>query len=376
MYKMPLYIDAKVIKKNFYKIEKMYNKTPDLVLKSNAYGFGIENIVPIISTIGCKRVFVADIQEALRVRALNQKLEIVIFGAIGSQAQTHTSFFLDNKITPTINDIYNIISPEDYYQLMISKDKNFPTSKIIENIKDHKLYLDVFQNVPSVLEINIGMNRGGIDADKVEDLLPILKSLPIFMIMAHLNITSELVMNPINRVQKQRFEKVVKLFPTHIQKSLCASNVLNFGDDFIYDAPRIGKALYGLTYQNHGLEEAFSFIFPLSLVRYVSGGEIVGYNGYVVEEDMYVGLLDIGYAHGLNLLDMNHMYVEWQGEKFLIISISMEYTFIKFPLHKKPARGDNIRLFPGGFLKENFDNYSILERLLRFAPIKKEILNE
>jgi len=309
------------------------------------------------------------------VRHLNKHLEIVIFGAIGSQDKNDKEFFLTHKITPTITDIGNIITPEDYYNLMKSRHKNYSREQIMNDNKEgFATYLEVFKHVPCVLEINVGMNRGGIDADKVEALLPLLKSLPIVMIMAHLNITAELVMNPINILQKQRFDGVLQLFPSTIKKSLAASNVLNFGENFIYDAPRIGKALYGLTYQNHGLEEAFSFVFPLSLVRYVAKGEIIGYNGYIIEENMYLGLLDIGYAHGLNLLDMAQMYVEWQGEKFLIVSISMEYTFIQFPLHKKPAIGDKIRLFADGFLKENIHKYPILERLLRFAPIKKEVI--
>jgi alanine racemase len=335
---MPMYIDSKIIKANFNKITRLYKKIPGIVLKSNAYGLGINNILPILLQTACEKIFVSSVTEALQIRKITNKFEIIIFDPINDHKK---EVFLEQNITPILNDW-----------------------------KELDIFYDIFRQVPFVLNVNVGMNRLGVDWQVILDNYEKLKLLPIKMIMTHFHITHNNIIDPVNLIQKDNFTKIKNLFP-NISTSLASSNTLNFGDDFIGDIPRIGKALYGLFHKNKFYKNCLKFEFPITLVRYVLKGEIVGYNGYKITNNTYLGIINIGYAQGLSLEYINNLKIIWKQKKYMIISISMEYTIIKFN-DDMPKVGDKI-LFLDDFITYQSSTY-YLERLLRFQNINKEVI--
>lgn len=350
---MSIYINKEIIKENFRKIENTYNKTPAVVLKSNAYGLGIENILPIILETSCKVIFVRDINEAICIRRIapTSNIQVIVLNSVEEDTQL---YYREHNIIPVINDLNEII-----------------------------LYKDFFRQTPCALNIDIGMNRTGINWETVLENIDLLKSLPLVHIMAHLHITYHIVIDPVNFIQRERFQQIVDLFPSNIPKSLASSNVVEFGEEFIYDMPRIGKMLYGVTHKNKiPVEIAFVLEEKISLVRYVKKNEIVGYNGYKILEDSYVAILNVGYAQGISLyymhnhltVNINHMNTKYRCQ---IISISMEYTMLHIPLSLGfiPKIGDIVTFFPDGFVatQENSSTY-YLEQLLRFSNLDKKII--
>ena len=68
-----LEINRENIEKNLLKIEKI-NKNTICVLKDDAYGLGIENIIPILIEKGCYYFAVSYIEEALKIKnIINEK---------------------------------------------------------------------------------------------------------------------------------------------------------------------------------------------------------------------------------------------------------------------------------------------------------------
>jgi len=70
------------------------------VVKANAYGLGIEQVVPALARAGCKTFFVADLSEARRVRAVAPDAAIYVLS--GMLPNTGPAF-ADIKARPVIN---------------------------------------------------------------------------------------------------------------------------------------------------------------------------------------------------------------------------------------------------------------------------------
>ena len=69
-----LEINSENIKKNLEKIRSI-NKNLICVIKDNAYGLGIENILPILLENGCNYFAVAYIDEAVKIREILENLK-------------------------------------------------------------------------------------------------------------------------------------------------------------------------------------------------------------------------------------------------------------------------------------------------------------
>ena len=74
-------IDKKNIEKNLIKIRKI-NDNIICVLKDDAYGLGIENILPVLIKNNCRYFATAYISEAFKIRRLIEKDYPDILGEI------------------------------------------------------------------------------------------------------------------------------------------------------------------------------------------------------------------------------------------------------------------------------------------------------
>ena len=63
-----LEISLKKIKSNWEKINKYSNFNASAVVKANAYGFGLEEIALSLCQSGCNFFYVAQIEEAIKLR--------------------------------------------------------------------------------------------------------------------------------------------------------------------------------------------------------------------------------------------------------------------------------------------------------------------
>lgn len=363
-----LLINANTIKNNIINITKKFNKIPAFVLKSNAYGLGINNILPILLNTyndltntyeGLLQIFVRDVFEGKVVRKIHEK-------------------YIKNNLNLNINTTnINIIILNSITTHTIKYYKKYQLTALINHMDDLHKFKAIFQSIPTILNIDVGMNRMGVKYEHISmDIINEIKSLNIIGIMAHLHITDEKnKINNINYVEKDKFNNIIKEFKYIKNITLASSNVLEFGEEFIFSQPRIGKTIYGLIHKEYDfVQEAISFKLKISQINFVKKDEIVGYNGYKILEDSYIGVVNYGYNHGFQLSWINNLTVRYNNNFYKIISISMEYIIIDF---KNTIISELIEvdLFYNGFV-----NYFIntkqyyLEQLLRFNNMDKKII--
>jgi alanine racemase len=359
---MSIYINKKTLHNNLEILTRKFNKIPAFVLKSDAYGLGIKNILPLLlegynhlinkNYNSPLQVFVKDIKEAIIVRKIHNQF-----------IKKHNPHELTKKI--------NIIVLASVEKKYINFYKKYNIIPLINSEDDLNSFKEFFSIYPTILNIDVGMNRTGIKYNLIEKNLSLLKNLNLIGIKSHLHITSSLNIHDINYMEKDRFQKILSYFPHINNITLASSNVLDYGNDFIYSQPRIGKALYGINHKDYGLKEIITFKLTVCQVNKVLKGEVVGYNGYEVLEDAYIGVFNVGYSNGISLNLLNKTYVKYENSLYGIISISMEYIMVDFK-NTNINMGETVILFPDGFLKSILDTY-YLEQLLRFASMNKII---
>jgi alanine racemase len=181
-----LIIDKTKIIKNIKKIEQFTSKYnfdyKFYVVKSNAYGYGLKEIVKILLEQKCTRFAAARIEEALQIRAISKTAEIMILGVID-----------DENINIAINNKFYIpICNNDQLQKYLSM-----------NIK----------NLRCELAINTGMNRIGFN-NKI-DLLNAYNCMKkngakIVGIFSHFFNTSDI---EISKKQADMFNEFVQYIP-------------------------------------------------------------------------------------------------------------------------------------------------------------------
>ena len=287
-----LEIDKEKIVKNIEKI-KSINKNIIFVLKDDAYGLGIENILPILIKEKCKNFAVAYIEEALLLKEIytlnqyskNSKLNIMCLNYI------------------EINDLEKVINNE----IGITLFSLTQLDKYAENLKQVKLDKKIVFH----LKFNTGMNRLGFNINEIEILSKKLKEINEGGIDFEINSVYSHIAHSENenetKIQVDLYDKILKKLTINGIKykfmQLQASPLLfKYKEKYNYDFARIGMALYGMEplSQNIGLLQTVNLISKIICIRDIKRGEQVSYgNSGIVKRDSKVAIIPIGYAHGL-----------------------------------------------------------------------------
>lgn len=272
---MPLLeVNLARIQQNFLNASKNILVYP--MIKCNAYGLGIIEIVTALEAVGMKGCFVSSIHEAMMICKHN--IDIYVLDDF-----IHTANTIQNKnIFPVISD------EESLYQW--------------EKYKPGKV----------ILQVECGFNKQGFR--KIPE-----HNLNVFCIMGHMPGKN----NKLDIHDLQMFEK--RCMPYTYKRSIITSAIL---DNSIvhYDMARIGSYIYG----NYNSLNTIVLKAEIICIKYVYEGEYIGYNKhYIVKHNMMVAMLDLGYAHGFP----RHMIdgiVEYKGHMLPILGTSyMNYTFIE-----------------------------------------------
>jgi len=150
-----LEISRNKIEKNLEKIRGI-NENIIYVLKDDAYGLGIENILPILIENGCNYFAVAYIEEALEIKKISRERfskEVNVMMLNYTEVED-IEIAVENGIELTIYSLFQFREYEKIFSEILEEGKN--------NIKIH-------------IKLNTGMNRLGFDGDEIEELCGILK---------------------------------------------------------------------------------------------------------------------------------------------------------------------------------------------------------
>ena len=245
------------------------------VVKGDAYGLGVKKVASALAMAGCRRFFVATIEEGITLRgALPDQSEIAVLnGLLPGCAED----FTEHRLIPVLNDPGQIA---EWRSAVAQRDGG-----------------------PAMLHYDTGMARLGLTAREFDDVADDLrKPDPIRWrgLVSHLACSDE-PEHPLNEIQLDRFTAARRRVP-HLDASIAASSGLFLGPEYHFDFVRPGAALYGVNPQPgrpNPMRQVVRLKGRILQVREVDGGQSVGYGAtYVTAGPGRLATVAVGYADG------------------------------------------------------------------------------
>ncbi|KXB62178.1 alanine racemase [Leptotrichia wadei] len=319
------------------KIARSINENLICVIKDNAYGLGIENILPILLENKCDYFAVAYIEETLKIQEVlenlklknqNNKIKVMTLNYVKPE---NVEYAIKNNIELTV---FNFSQLLDYLKIL---DEFFENTILKIHIK-----------------VNSGMNRLGFDENEILELVEIIKKyeidplnnesknkvlknkIEIISIFSHISDAENQVET---EKQVEKYERILKIFDEnnikYQYKHLQASPLLfKYGQKYNYDFARVGMALYGMEPLSYdvGLLDVITVKSQIINIRNVKKNDKISYGGKgIVKQDSKIGIVAIGYAHGLQkqIENSGEAYILVNGQKAKIIGeICMDMIFV------------------------------------------------
>ena len=354
-----LEINKSNLEKNL-KIVRSINKNLICVIKDNAYGLGIENILPILLENKCDYFAVAYIEEAVKIQKLLENLK------------------LENQNGKIKVMALNYVKPENVGDAIRNNIELtvFNFSQLLDYLK---ILDEFFENMTLKIHIkvNSGMNRLGFDKNEILELVKIVKKynlnnksknrLEIISIFSHI---SDAENQAETEKQVEKYEKILKIFSqnnvrykySHLQASPL---LFKYSKKYNYDFARIGMALYGMEplSTDVGLLDVITVKSKIINIRNVKKNDKVSYGSKgIVKYDSKIGIVAIGYAHGLQkqIENSNKAYILVNGQKAKIIGeICMDMIFVDLTNIENVKMNDEVVIIGS---QENAEN-GIVEKI-------------
>ncbi len=191
------------------------------MVKADGYGLGAAKVSAALFGAGCRRYFVATIDEGIQLRE-TLPADGRIYVLDGLMGDGTTDLFDHHGLIPVLN------SPGD-----------------IERWSNHAR---TNGGRSAILALDTGMSRLGLTRREAETLAQTpsaLDGIGLEYVMSHLACAEE-AGNPMNDRQRQSFDDIRTRLPT-AKASLANSGGIFLGSGFHYDLARPGAALYGVS---------------------------------------------------------------------------------------------------------------------------------
>jgi alanine racemase len=298
---LELRIDLKKIASNYRILQAITGKETSAVIKADAYGVGAIPVAKALFSVGCRKFYVATIDEALHLREfLPPDATIYIFNCF---IEDHIPILFEKNLIPVLT-----------------------TLEQIQLYKKHG-------GCHYVLHFDTGMKRLSLPADSVPEVLKIIPASKVDWVMSHLASADDFT-GPQNKQQLEVFKSIIRHFPQS-QYSLVASKGINLGPEYYFDQVRPGIYLYGITPSpetplSKKLDLALSMRARILEIKSLHPGESVGYNAtYTAASPRRIATLGVGYADGIPVSFSNKNYFWLQGHPVPIIGrVSMDLTIV------------------------------------------------
>lgn len=375
---LKLLIDSQIIRDNLFKAQKaLGDKTMIIpVLKANAYGHGIENIIRILKDI--------------------DMIDIVAVGD-ADEAQICSRFISKDHVLALFsnNDTFLRLLLEGYHVMLHS-------TRQLEHIFN---YIELLENVPTVnlhVMCNTGFQRDGLDIGDFWRLLNLLKrsSVKINTLGVASHIAANMRKNLMAVKNKHteeygKFMKATEHFHLRCNRTVyhiantCAG--FNYPELLEYSAVRIGDGIYGL---NSGKDYDFPYNSAISCITRVDNikrynpDQSLQYNqDFTLKNSTRIGISLIGYSDALfSMHTMNYregkIHVVINDKICQVLSMPMMNHFIYFLPDDLDVRiGDTVHIFGSLSPKShtvsswaNTMNKRVGEFLLPISPLVERVL--
>ncbi len=337
-------ISKSAYKKNIQFIQQEIGEdtTISAVVKGNAYGHGIENIIPIAEAADVRHFSTFSADEALRVhKASKKKSDIMIMGMLENE-----------DLEEIIRKGISFFTFEfDRLEAAIQAAK-----RIAIKAKIH-------------LEIETGFHRTGFEWEEREKLIEVIRDnldhITLCGLCTHFA-GAESVSNYV-RVKEQiekyhTFKNWFNEMGLHFEKYHTACSAATFSyPETIMDMVRVGIATYGFwptmeTYMHkfkslpenakNPLKRLISWKSSIMSLKNVKMGDFIGYgSSYMAPRNMQIALVPIGYSHGYSRLLSNQGKVLIGGKIVSVVgTVTMNSIAVDITDLKGIKKGDEVVL--------------------------------
>ncbi len=254
-------INLNSLSENYLKIKQAVKKEIIVVLKDNAYGHDLIKCAKTLSSLGCKMIAVATLEEAIFLRKNLIFTPILLFERVKNYRLLSTY-----HITSTIHSL----------------------SHLKELVATH-LPLNIH------LEIETGFNRLGININEIDDAIEIINksNLSLKGIYTHYSDLNNY------ENQKNNFLNALEKIPnqTHLLIHTSSSDYIHKEENFT-NCIRIGMCLYGSDIKLN-LKPVMSIYSYVLRCNPINKGEYVSYHmKEKAPSDGYIITLGMGYGDG------------------------------------------------------------------------------
>ncbi len=244
------------------------------VVKSDAYGLGVEEVAPVLANAGCREFFVAHIEEGIELRKILPKAEIhILNGMFPGAEETYT----ENNLIPVIGSLHEA--------------------------KIWKIWCGETP-LPCDLHVDTGMLRLGLspkELGQIADEPDLIQGLDIQNIISHLASADE-AQSSQNVAQLNTFRRAREILPMG-RASFCNSSGIFLGSEYHFDLARPGVALYGANPSPgnpNPMRDVVSLKARIVQVRDADMPETVGYGAtYAIKKPSRIATVPVGYSDGV-----------------------------------------------------------------------------
>lgn len=306
-----LLVDLNILAENIQNLRRSLNPQSQImfVVKSDAYGHGIQEIAKRASQEGIRWFAVAYFEEALEVRNATPDADILVLGPISPEEVPQA---LDTNITPTVVDAQHA---KDLAVMALQRGKP---------LKAH-------------IKIDTGMGRMGIlESEENKQISEILhtKGIEITGICSHLA-TVDLKRPWLQEKQHDRFVKAFtlaeKIAGRRLMRHFCSSRGIQYYPEWDFDAVRPGILLYGYGCNDPRMRVKTRPLLQmrsrLMQIKRVPEGTPIGYySSYRTTRETQIAVVGAGYADGYLRSLSNRGEALVQGKKVPVVGrISMNW---------------------------------------------------
>ena len=324
------------------------------VLKSNAYGHGLQQVAPIFDAMNCPFLIVDSLFEAYELSKLHVKTPILILG---------------------------YTDPRNFSV------KQLPFHVAVFDLKTAAALNITQRNCQVHLFIDTGMNREGIRVEELPQFLKTFssfKNLRVTGLCSHFADADNNESQQFTHTQVEQFKKAHAIVTQYgyypVYRHISASAGAFAVNDPIFNMIRGGLAHYGISPFNTAakknsfitLAPALQFSSTLVQIKKIKKGEIIGYNcTFTAKKDMTIGLLPAGYYEGVDRRLSNRGTVTIQGVACPIVGrVSMNMTTVDISNVPSPRIGEDVIIFS----REHSDINSLSNAAVQSETIPYDLL--
>ncbi|CAH1653207.1 alanine racemase [Chelatococcus asaccharovorans] len=269
-------VDLAAVRANFAEMRRRFTgRSVTAVVKSDAYGLGLEPVVASLLAAGCDTFWVDDLDEALRVRALAPAATVyTLLGLAGREPIA----FRRAEVIPVL--------------VSLAEMRAVAAFAAAAGIA-----------VPVAIQIDTGLGRLGLTGEELSDramLDPLWRHLDVKAWVSHLAAFDQPA-DARNDEQHHRLTQWLAGLP-EAPVSLASSSGVYWPSPWHFDIARVGSALYGVQTSRvwqDGLVPCYRLSGRILRIADYAAGRRLGYAGTELTRASRIATVAIGYANGL-----------------------------------------------------------------------------